>query len=260
MPIAALDLRGHGESDWDPLQRYTSETHAADAAAVIEAMGSRDIVLVGHSLGAEVAAHVAGTHRDRVLAVVIVDGGPDLSSQASQQLSSQWRAQQRHYSSPLEYAAQLQEQLTLAEPEVLAEFAAAALRPCLPQGYELKRDPVFRPSRPERPSIAWTWLTEIPCPVLVVRGAVSAVLSTAEAVRLSQRLRDGRLATVRRAGHAVMLDNPAGFHAAVAPFLANVLHVPQAVGPAPEPPLPPPIPVVAREEDDEHRDAFCPRS
>ena len=49
--------------------------HAADLVAVLDSLGARSAVLVGHSMGAFVASVAAVRYPDRVSSVVLVDGG-----------------------------------------------------------------------------------------------------------------------------------------------------------------------------------------
>jgi pimeloyl-ACP methyl ester carboxylesterase len=79
--VVAPDLRGRAGSAGLP-GPYGIEAHAADVAALLHRFGADDgtgadaTVLVGHSMGAFVAAlAAAGTVRDRVHGLVLVDGG-----------------------------------------------------------------------------------------------------------------------------------------------------------------------------------------
>jgi non-heme chloroperoxidase len=68
----AFDRRGHGRSD-DPGAGFDMDTLASDLAAVIEQLGLRDIVLVGHSLGAAECVRYLTNHgapRVRRLALI----------------------------------------------------------------------------------------------------------------------------------------------------------------------------------------------
>jgi pimeloyl-ACP methyl ester carboxylesterase len=68
----------------------------------------------------------------------------------------------------------------------------------------------------------WDALAALPCPVLVVRGAASDILSPEIADRMVEDvLQNGRLAVVPQAGHSVMTDNPSGFNEAVAAFVLS---------------------------------------
>ena len=53
--VVAPDLRGHGESEWDPDARYTDEQLAADIHALAHHLNLRPFTLVGHTMGGAVA-------------------------------------------------------------------------------------------------------------------------------------------------------------------------------------------------------------
>jgi pimeloyl-ACP methyl ester carboxylesterase len=74
LPVAALDQRGHGESE-QPAGPYGVDACADDLAPVLDALGWDRAVVVGHSWGARVALAFAARHPERTLAVVAVDGG-----------------------------------------------------------------------------------------------------------------------------------------------------------------------------------------
>jgi hypothetical protein len=62
----------------------------------------------------------------------------------------------------------------------------------------------------------------VSCPALVLRGGVSIAFSRASAERLAAALPDGRVRSVRRAGHAVMFDNPEGLLDEVSAFASEL--------------------------------------
>jgi pimeloyl-ACP methyl ester carboxylesterase len=59
-------------------------------------------------------------------------------------------------------------------------------------------------------------------PVLVIRGAASALFSQRSAALMANKLPDCRLHTVPLAGHMVMLDNPDNFLLAIKRFLSEI--------------------------------------
>lgn len=73
-PLFAPDLRGRGESDKPP-GPYGMAQHAADCAAAMRAFGLSGSVVVGHSMGAYVAAELAATSPELVAGLVLLDGG-----------------------------------------------------------------------------------------------------------------------------------------------------------------------------------------
>jgi pimeloyl-ACP methyl ester carboxylesterase len=83
--VAALDLRGHGESDRPEPGRGAYEVPAfgADTLAVVAAAGLDRPVFVGHSLGGLVALACAAT-AGAARAAVLVDPAPILSASARQ--------------------------------------------------------------------------------------------------------------------------------------------------------------------------------
>ena len=72
--IVAPDLRGRGGSGALP-GPYSMSTHARDLVAVLDHVGVETAPVVGHSMGAFVAAVMAAEHAERVERVLLVDGG-----------------------------------------------------------------------------------------------------------------------------------------------------------------------------------------
>ncbi|HZQ49111.1 MAG TPA: alpha/beta hydrolase [Candidatus Dormibacteraeota bacterium] len=73
--IVAPDLRGRGGS-MDIGGPYGLAQHARDAVSLMDELDLRDVLLVGHSLGAFIAPLVATDAAGRVTRMVLLDGGP----------------------------------------------------------------------------------------------------------------------------------------------------------------------------------------
>jgi pimeloyl-ACP methyl ester carboxylesterase len=71
--VILLDSRGHGISDRPEDSTYALAERAEDAFAVIDGLGLKRLVLVGHSMGADTAAKVAADHADRIRGLVLID-------------------------------------------------------------------------------------------------------------------------------------------------------------------------------------------
>ena len=72
--VTAIDLRGHGKSE-APESGYDTSTAAADVAAVIASRGLERPVVAGQSWGGNVVVELAASHRVRLAAIALVDGG-----------------------------------------------------------------------------------------------------------------------------------------------------------------------------------------
>ncbi len=72
--LFALDLRGRGDSD-KPDGPYGFAQHARDVAAAMRAMGLGPSIVMGHSMGAFVAAALAAQEPGLVSGLVLIDGG-----------------------------------------------------------------------------------------------------------------------------------------------------------------------------------------
>jgi len=75
--VIAPDLRGHGDSQWAVGGMYAVADFVLDIANLIEALGEREIFLVGHSLGGAISLMYTGIHPERVRKLVAIEGlGP----------------------------------------------------------------------------------------------------------------------------------------------------------------------------------------
>ncbi|MBI4310757.1 MAG: alpha/beta fold hydrolase, partial [Chloroflexi bacterium] len=64
--VLALDLRGHGDSDWSRPGDYSASTYAADLEQWVEQLHLPPFLLMGHCLGGAVATVYAARRPDRV--------------------------------------------------------------------------------------------------------------------------------------------------------------------------------------------------
>ncbi len=72
--VFAVDLRGHGDSDWALGGNYSIIDYALDLHAVVGEIGRTPVTLVAHSLGGSIALQYAGTVPENVHAVVSIEG------------------------------------------------------------------------------------------------------------------------------------------------------------------------------------------
>jgi pimeloyl-ACP methyl ester carboxylesterase len=235
--VLALDLRGHGESAWDPEGRYDYENHLADLDALTTALGIERMVLVGHSLGGRISMLYAGRNPEKLAGLVIVDSAPELDARGIVRIRAEVGEQRDpSFASVAEYENLLAHNYPAATPEALRRMARHGLKQREDGRYVLRMDMAYRVAAGARAATVdddvlarreesnqhamWAALEALSSPTLVVRGAASDILSADVADKMvDEVLADGRLAVVPQAGHSVMTDNPTGFAEVVSEFV-----------------------------------------
>ena len=223
----ALDQRGHGDSEWSPVMDYATESHAEDLDAFIDHLGLERFVLVGMSLGGANALAWAGSHSERLAALVLIDVGPEVRQAGVRKIAAFTSE-----AAPLDSVEQYVERALSFNPRRNRELLRRSLLHNLrrmPDGrfmwkYDQRHrgralDPAVVTRRRE---MLWSAVDSVTCPVLVVRGAQSDVFHDEDAERLAGRFRQGRWVKVEGAGHTVQGDNPAGLLVELRKFLGEV--------------------------------------
>jgi len=78
--VIAMDLRGRGLSGAPP-SGYSLEQHCRDLLALMDNLGLKNTVLMGHSLGAFISLAFAAQYPDRVSQLILVDGAGKLNQE-----------------------------------------------------------------------------------------------------------------------------------------------------------------------------------
>jgi pimeloyl-ACP methyl ester carboxylesterase len=239
--VVAPDLRGFGRSQWQP-QGYWFQDYVADLDVLVEQFApGTPVRLVGHSLGGNIVMHYAGVRRDRVAAVVALDGfgipfeTPDVAPAKLAKWLDALRdpPEFKPYASLAAVATRLQKtnpRLSRDKAEFLASWWAREL----PDGRaELSSDPRHKmpfPTVYRMEEIFAVW-ESISAPVLWVAAAQSDIprwLDPAQAggqdgldgirARLAH-VPTGTLAIVQDAGHMIHHDQPDAVARVIEPFL-----------------------------------------
>lgn len=220
--VLAMDLRGHGDSAWDPAGAYSVDKFVEDAQSIIERYCGEELVLIGHSLGAEVAIRLCAAYGRRVKALVLIDGGPGLVSDGMHQMRGNFSTRPRSYVSRRDYWERLRDWMPLADDSMLDLAAEHALAPSQ-EGFLLRSDPqLAQMPLPSGDGGVWSILESLHCDSLLVRGEASAVLSRRAAEEMARRIPRLRYETVGVSGHAVMMDNPGDFASILERFVVGL--------------------------------------
>jgi pimeloyl-ACP methyl ester carboxylesterase len=208
--LIAPDLRGHGESD-KPSAGYLPRDYVGDIAALLAHEPSRPLSVLGHSLGAVVAALLAAERPELVSKLILVDPpfDPERSREPIQQVE-----RLRHGDPGV-----LERELMRREPgmgELYAKALADLYRSAADGAFQavLRGDVGF-------PSIV-ALLGGVKSETLVIAAdpALDAALGAEAAQRVADAIPHGTVLTIPGAGHAVHASKPREFAAAVLAFLA----------------------------------------
>jgi pimeloyl-ACP methyl ester carboxylesterase len=218
--VRALDLRGHGDSQWTEPPDYSFDKYAADVAAVVEKLDLRDFVLVGHSMGGMVSLVYTATYPGRVAKLVVVDTGRRLSAERVEKMRVFGARPPSSYATRDELIARYKLEPSgtqMAAPEVLRHMAENSARENADGTWGHKFDRRFYATFERRDSfLLWD---KVKVPALLVKGGLSKRINDemyAEVLKLAPQV---KLAEVPDADHHVTLDNPKVFVEVVRAFL-----------------------------------------
>ena len=216
--VVALDFRGHGDSD-QPEPRPGA--FQRDLVGLLEHIGAPDAALLGHSMGGQIALEHAARHggarRPRALVVVDVARGVGGRTRRLMRLAL---AARRSYRTREEAIARFRflPPAPGAREELRERIAAASVREEPDGRFAFKFDPRWF----ALPSGQGPVLEHVRAPTLIVRGALSPILSREGALSLTREIRGARLVEIPGAEHNVHLEQPEKFLEAVGAFFAEV--------------------------------------
>jgi pimeloyl-ACP methyl ester carboxylesterase len=229
--VHAVDLRGHGQSNWCPDGNYSLGHFAADIRAVVASL-DRPPVIVGASLGGLSSLLACGEEpRASCAGLVLVDISPRIEEAGSSRVVDFLRSTIDGFDS-------------LADAtDAVAAYAPQRKRPPRPEGllknlrqsedgrYRWHWDPAFvlRDADKESWDLAeieaqlMQAAHSIDAPVLIVRGSESDVLSETTMNNLRVALPQAEQAVVEGASHMIAGDDNAAFNQAILPFVLKRL-------------------------------------
>jgi pimeloyl-ACP methyl ester carboxylesterase len=210
------DLRGLGRSDAPDLG-YSMATYADDLAAMLDAIGVDDVVLIGLSMGGYVAFEFLRRHRPRVRALALVDTRATADSAEGRKGRELAMADAREGGAPLIAEQMLPKLLARSAPQALVDevraMMAATQVPGLLGALVAMRD------RPDSTELL-AGLEGLP--TIVAVGAEDALTTPREAEAMAKAIPRAKLAIIPNAGHLAPLEQPEAFNRHLAALLAGV--------------------------------------
>ena len=223
--VIAPDLRGHGESTHAE-DGYTLDCFADDVKALVRHLNLSTFDLVGHSLGAFIAIRFTAEHPALVNHLVLVDGGPALNAEVAREGSTDSFVRPLGFDTREEAKAWHRERDPALSDERLERRVKYGMRQNWVGKWVFRHDPELywilegdtRRSREDERRL-WDRLAAIHCPVLVLRGQESPLLSPEGAQHMANTAPNATVVEIPGAGHSIHSDAPELFRDTVLEFL-----------------------------------------
>ncbi len=207
--VVCPDVVGRGESEWLGDKRgYTYPNYAADLIGLIEHLGIGPVAWVGTSMGGILGMMVASARPDLVQRLVLNDVGADVDSAGVKRILG-YVGKRHRFDSKQDAMAYIREILApfgvTSEDEWEALYDATFVEKN--GGVEFAYDPAIvspAPGAVPAPLNYWDEWSRIACPVLILRGADSDLLSRATVLRMCER-KGTRSVEIAGCGHAPAL-------------------------------------------------------
>jgi pimeloyl-ACP methyl ester carboxylesterase len=215
--VIAYDMRGHGDSAWDPQGRYLVEDHVADLAALVDQLGLRNIIVWGNSTGGRVAQVFAGMRPDLVARLVAEDVGPERPRSIADAYARRVRQEDAGWASESELAAIVRKANPGMSQTVLDAYVRHGSRRREDGRVIWKRDPNLVKGFVE--TDLWRFVREIKAPALYVLGGRSTIVTPATQEELKKTLPRVSIVTLDGLGHYPSDEKPADVLSLVDAFL-----------------------------------------
>lgn len=225
-----VDLRGHGDSDWHDGQDYSIERYGHDIAEMAQALGG-SVYFVGASLGGNAAIAAAGRLAPHMFrALVLVDVVPQVDATGAAEVLGFMDDHLDHGFADVDEASRAVSAYRKEKPRPRGQSSGLArhLRERSDGRLRWHWDPAFiRGPKQGRLTSDYAQqleedLASICCPILLLRGLESNIV-TDEAERAFQQVAPrARVAHIGGAGHMVVGDNNSLFAAELERFLQGL--------------------------------------
>ena len=205
--VICPDVAGRGRSDWLPAAEYTYPQYLADMTVMIARLGAGDVDWLGTSMGGLIGMQLAAAAQSPVRRLILNDIGPFIPKAALARIGD-YVGKDPHFASLDELEAYLRRIHAPFGPMTDQDWRHLAL-----QGYRRRENGGF--ALAYDPGIAagfvagvkqdvdlWAIWDKVACPVLVLRGANSDVLTASTAKEMQKRGPKAKVIDCAGAGHA----------------------------------------------------------
>jgi pimeloyl-ACP methyl ester carboxylesterase len=224
----ALDLRGHGDSEWPSMGRgYQHEDFLTDLAGLVKHLEKESLNIIGHSLGGSMCLLYAAAFPEKVKRLVLLESlGPFARSDEEVPEIIAERLKGRDYveipfpHESLEGAAKsLQKTFPLIPDDVALQMARHGTT-YKGGRYRWKYDPIlrYRTTTAMSEGQIEAFIRRLKCPILFVYGTESDFMKSVRGHR-AQLFPNAQIVPVEGAGHHIPHEKPGDLAQIVVPFL-----------------------------------------
>jgi len=222
--VIAIDMRGHGDSDWSPEGAYIVEDYVKDIEAFVAQLDLRAVTLLGNSTGGRVVQVYAGLHPERVSRLIVEDVGPERTNEIASAFTRQVENEKDGWASEDELVAFLKKGNTKTPEAILrsyAHFASKRRRSTDGDADRIvwKRDPNL--AKGFVPTELWRFVSRIKCPTIYILGGASRIVPPETQQKLKETLPDVQIVVMPGLGHYPDQEATADFMPIVQAFLAR---------------------------------------
>ncbi|MGZ8521384.1 MAG: alpha/beta fold hydrolase [Candidatus Binatia bacterium] len=224
----ALDLRGHGDSEWPSTSRgYAHEDFLTDLAGLLKHLDKDPVTIIGHSLGGSMCLLYAGTFPERVKRMVLLESlGPFARSDDEVPNIMAERLKGRDYveipfpHETLQAAAKAIQKTFPLIPDKAALHMAQHGTNTNGGRYRWKHDPIlrYRTTTAMSEGQVEAFIRRLKCPILFVYGTESDFMKSVRGHR-AQLFPNAKIVPIEGAGHHIPHEKPVELAAVVVPFL-----------------------------------------
>jgi len=218
--VLCLDLRGRGQSAWDPDWRnYHPATYISDTWSLVDQLCINGFIVIGTSLGGLMAMIMASQQPARVRAVILNDAGPEADPKGYSRILASFD-QQTEVTDWQDAARQCRQTYEPALPDMPTGFWRDFVRKNFREGKngqpEMDIDPKIGEAirKGDLSRIAgiqvdpWAAFKGVTMPCLVLRGELSDILSGEIVERMTVVKPGLASAVIANRGHAPLLYEP----------------------------------------------------
>lgn len=216
-PLLAIDLPGHGHSDWRADHAYFPAENATAVAVMVRELAPDAEVVVGLSLGGLTALALASEAPDLVRRLVLVDVTPGVDREKASDVIAFIAGPPSFdsFDEILERTVQFNPTRSVSSLR-RGILHNAAERPDGTWAWRYERfELADGETMPDFGSL-WHYVDAVHVPLLLVRGADSPVVSDEDVAELLRRRPDTQVVVVEHAGHSVQGDQPLELAALIA--------------------------------------------